>query len=101
MSDHDRRALELRWLQNERDLCRLYDMNDAARKFFASCVERLEVEQDRVEAELAQYCADPVTEALQAWTDHDDLLCVFRVRGSVHVHSADGVVHADPRRKRS
>jgi hypothetical protein len=100
MSDPDRRALELRWLQNERDLCRLYDMKDPARKSFVTCVERLEAEQERIEADLAKYCADPVSEVLRGWPDNDDLLCVSRVRGSVHVHSADGLVYPQLRRIR-
>jgi hypothetical protein len=95
MSDPHRRSLELRWLQNQRDLCRLYDMNDAARRFFAPCLQRLEVERERIETELAKYCADPVTEA-RGWPDSDDLLRVFLVHGSVDVHSADGVVYGHP-----
>jgi hypothetical protein len=100
MSDPDRRALELRWLQNERDFCRLYDMKASARKFFAPCIERLEAEQERIETELAKYCTDPVSEAPHGWRDHDNLLCLFRVRGSLHVEPVDASVYTHPRRKR-
>ena len=101
MSDPDRRALELRWLQNERELWRLYDMKDPARKVFATCIERLEDEQERIETELGKYCWDPVSEAQRGWPDNDDLLCVSRELGPIHVHSADGLVYAHPRSKRA
>ena len=101
MSDPDRRAIELRWLENERELCRLNELNDLVREFFAPCIERLEVEQERIETELAKYCVEPltVTEALRGQPDNDDLLCVWVSRGSVYVHSADGIVIPHGRHK--
>jgi hypothetical protein len=95
MSDPERRALELRWLQNHRDLCHLREMRPRARRFFADWVERLNAEQEQIERDLAVDCSQVVyydnkRPRPRAFVTNDDLLSVTRYRDAICVESAYG-----------
>jgi hypothetical protein len=95
MSDPERRGLELRWLQNYRDLCRLREMRSRARDFFADWFERLNAEQEQIETQLAVDCSPVVYyDAMPPRPDvsvtNDDRLCVTRYRDLMCVKSAYG-----------
>jgi len=96
MSDPDRRALELRWLQNHRDLCHLREMRPSACEFFADWAERLNAEQEQIETQLAVDCSqmlyyyDKMRPRPRAFVANDDLLCVTRYRDAICVKAAYG-----------
>jgi hypothetical protein len=95
MSDPERRALELRWLQNHRDLCRLLEMRPSACEFFAVWAKRLNAEQEQIETQLAVDCSqvlyyDNKRPRPRTFVTNDDLLCVTRYRDAICVESAYG-----------
>jgi hypothetical protein len=95
MSDPERRALELRWLQNYRDLCRLHEMRPDAREFFADWVKRLNAEQEQIETQLAVDCSqvsfyDNMRPRPNACVTNDDLLRVTHYRDVICVEAAYG-----------
>jgi len=95
MSDPERRALELRWLQNHRDLCRLREMRPSACEFFADWAERLNAEQEQIETQLAVDCSqdsfyDNKRLRPRTFVTNDDLLSVTRYRDVICVESAYG-----------
>jgi hypothetical protein len=95
MSDPERRALELRWLQNHRDLCRLREMRPDACEFFADWAERLNAEQEQIETQLAVDCSqvlyyDNKRPRPRTFVTNDDLLSVTRYRDVICVESAYG-----------
>ncbi len=90
MSDPERRTLELRWLQNHRDLCRLREMRPDARVFFADWAERLNVEQEQIERQLAVDGSGMRPRPTYPVVANDDLLSVTRYLDVIRVESAYG-----------
>jgi len=99
----ERRTLELRWLKNERELCRLHEVRRRVRDFFSPCLARLKAEQERIETTLAKDVADLATDPVR-WMreqrESDDLLEVSRIRGVICIHPTDGSVSMAPGRTR-
>ena len=90
-----RRTMELRWLKNVRELCRLYEVRRRVGDFFAPCLARLKAEQERIERALANDVTDPATDPLRWIRDQresDNLLEVGRIGGVIYVHPRDGSV---------
>jgi len=90
MSDPERRALGLRWLQNPRDLCRLREMRPSACEFFADWAERLNAEQEQIETQLAVDCDEMRPRPTYPVAGNDDLLSVTRCRDVICVAAAYG-----------
>jgi hypothetical protein len=87
MSDPERRALELRWLQNHWDLCRLREMRPDAREFFADWFERLNAEQEQIERQLAVDGSGMRLRPTYPVAGNDDLLSVTRYRDRICVEA--------------
>ena|ERR1700722_14737464 len=95
----ERRTLELRWLKNERELCRLHEVRRRVRGFFAPCLARLQAEQERIETALAKDVADLATDPMRWMHERrecDDLLEVARILGVIYVHPTDCSVSTAP-----
>jgi hypothetical protein len=95
--------MELRWLKNVRELCRLYEVRRRVGDFFAPCFARLKAEQERIERALANDVTDPAADPrrwIRDQRESDNLLEVARIGGVIYVHPRDGSVSTAPGRAR-